>query len=120
VKAKLIGDFGGVHCVLYKRSMKVSNTMPSTNQKTYRQILLIGKNQQKRIPKFILVQHPLQFLTGLNHTIAIIAINNEDNALGILEVMPPKRSDLVLPTDIPHGELDVLVFDSLDVKAYAT
>ena len=99
--------------------MKVSNTMPSTNQKTYRQILLIGENQQKRIPKFILVQHPLQFLAGFNHTIAIVAINNEDNALGILEVMPPKRSDLVLPTDIPHGELDVLVFDGLDVKAYA-
>ena len=81
--------------------------------------MFIGENQQKRIPKLILVQHSLQFLAGLNHTIAIVTVNNEDNALGILEVMPPKRSDLVLPTDIPHGELDVLVFDSLDVKAYA-
>lgn len=31
--------------------------------------------------------------------------------------MPPQRTDLVLTTDIPHGEGDVLVLDSLDVKA---
>ena len=81
--------------------------------------MLVGENQENGIPELILVQHALQLLSGLNNTIAIIAINNEDNALGILEVMPPKRSDLVLPTDIPYGELDVLVFDSLDIKAYA-
>jgi len=32
--------------------------------------------------------------------------------------MSPKRSDLVLTTDIPDGELDVLVVDGLDVKTY--
>lgn len=32
--------------------------------------------------------------------------------------MPPEGSDLVLSTDVPHGERDVLVFDSLDVEAY--
>ena len=31
--------------------------------------------------------------------------------------MPPQRTDLVLTTDIPHGELDVLVLNSLDVEA---
>ena len=30
--------------------------------------------------------------------------------------MPPKRSNLVLPTHIPNIELDVLVGDGLDVK----
>jgi hypothetical protein len=32
--------------------------------------------------------------------------------------MSPKRPDLVLATDIPDGELDVLVVNSLDVEAY--
>ena len=33
--------------------------------------------------------------------------------------MPPQRSNLILPTDIPYCELDVLVFDGLDVEACA-
>lgn len=32
--------------------------------------------------------------------------------------MPPKRPDLVLATDIPDGELDVLVFDGFNIEAY--
>jgi hypothetical protein len=39
-----------------------------------------------------------------------------DHNLGVLEVMPPQRTDLVLTTDIPHGERDVLVLDGLDVE----
>lgn len=30
--------------------------------------------------------------------------------------MPPERTDLVLSTDVPHIELDVLVGESLDVE----
>jgi hypothetical protein len=37
--------------------------------------------------------------------------------LGVLEVMPPQRSDLVLPAHVPDGELDVLVLDGLNVEA---
>ena len=29
----------------------------------------------------------------------------------------PERADLVLPSDIPHGEGDVLVLDRLDIEA---
>lgn len=32
--------------------------------------------------------------------------------------MPPERADLVLTTDIPNCELNILVLDSLDVEAY--
>jgi hypothetical protein len=30
--------------------------------------------------------------------------------------MSPERADLVLASDIPYGELNVLVLDSLDVE----
>lgn len=40
--------------------------------------------------------------------------------LRVLEVMPPKRPDLVLTADVPHGETDVLVFYSLHVKSCAS
>jgi hypothetical protein len=32
--------------------------------------------------------------------------------------MSPQRTNLVLSTDIPHGEGDILVLDGLDVETY--
>ena len=82
----------------------------------YGQILLVGENQEKGIPKLVLVQHSLELLAGLDNTIAIVAVNDEDDTLGVLEVMPPERADLVLTANIPHGELDVLVLNGLNVE----
>lgn len=84
---------------------------------TYGQILLVGEDEQNGIPELILVEHALELLAGLDNTVAIVAVNDEDDTLGVLEVMSPERTDLVLTTDIPHGELNVLVLDSLDVEA---
>ena len=84
----------------------------------YGQILLVGEDKEKSIPQLVLVQHPLELLTGLNNTIAIVAVDDEDDTLGVLEVMPPERTDLVLTADIPHGERDVLVLDCLNVETW--
>jgi len=97
VKTQLVCDLGGVHGI--------------------GQILLVGKNQENGIPELILVQHTLQLLSGLNNTVTIIAVNDEDDALGVLEVMSPQGSDLVLSTNIPDGELNVLVLDGLNVES---
>lgn len=117
VETKLIGNFCGIHSILsssqYSRELRERDMIAEA----YRQILFIGKDQEHSIPQFILVQHTLQLLTSFHHTFTIVAINNEDDALRILEVMPPERSDLILSTDIPHGKLDVFVFNSLYVEA---
>jgi len=97
VEAKLVGDLGGVHGIW--------------------QILLVGEDEEESIAELVLIQHTLQLLPRLNNTIAIVAVDDEDDALRVLEVMPPERADLVLSSDIPHGELDVLVLDRLDVEA---
>jgi len=96
MKTQLVCDLCGVHGVW--------------------QILLVGKDQKKSISELILVQHALQLLTSLDNTITIVAINDENDTLGVLEVMSPQRSNLVLSTNIPYGELNVLVFDSLNVE----
>lgn len=85
---------------------------------TYRQILLVGENQKNGIPQLILVQHALQFLSGLDNTITIVAIDNKDDALSVLEVMPPQRPNFVLSSNIPDSELDILILDRLDVEAW--
>jgi len=96
VKTQLVSDLGGVHGIW--------------------QILLVGENQKNSVSELVLIQHSLEFLPGLNHTVTIVAVDDEDDTLGILEVMSPERSNLVLSTNIPHGELNVLVFDSLNVE----
>jgi hypothetical protein len=80
--------------------------------------LLVGENEEKSIPKLVLVEHALQLFPSLDNSVTIVAINDEDDTLGILEVMSPQRSDLVLSTNIPDSELNVLIFDGLDVEAY--
>lgn len=82
----------------------------------YGQILLVGEHQEESVSQLVLVEHSLELLAGLDNTVAIVAVDDEDDTLGVLEVMPPERTDLVLTADIPHGELDVLVLDSLDVE----
>lgn len=80
--------------------------------------MLVGKNEQERIAQLVLAEHALQLLAGLVHTVTVIGIDNEDDALGVLEVVSPERPDLVLTTNIPHRELNVPVFDRLDVEAW--
>lgn len=83
----------------------------------HRKILFVGKDQEQGITELILVEHALQFLTCLNNTIPVVRVDDEDDTLSVLEVVSPQRSDLILSADVPHGELDVLVFDGLDVEA---
>lgn len=96
MQAQLIRDLSGVHRI--------------------RQILLVREHEQQRIPQLVLVQHPLQLLAGLDDTVAIVAVDDEDDALGVLEVVSPERADLVLPAHVPDGELDVLVLDCFDIE----
>jgi hypothetical protein len=99
MQAQLIGDLRGIHGI--------------------RQILLVGEDKEQRIPQLILVEHALQLLAGLDDTVAIVAVDDEDDALRVLEVVAPQRPDLVLAADVPDGELNVLVFDCFDVEACA-
>ena len=92
-----------------------------------------------------LVQHTVKLVSCLHHTITIVAVDDEDETLGVLEIMPPQRTDLddkeennwlvwkhvlaprprirratnlILTADVPHGEANVLVLDSLHVETW--
>lgn len=90
------------------------------------QILFVGKDEKNGVAEFIFCEHAVQFLTGavllsssgIVNTFAIIGINDKDDTLGVLVVVPPERTDLVLTSDIPNGETDVLVLNRLDIESY--
>ena len=82
-----------------------------------RQVLLIGENEQNSVFQLLFTKHLVQLLSILFNTVSIIRVHDEDQPLGVLVVVAPQQTDLVLTTDIPHIERDVLVFDGLDVEA---
>ena len=59
----------------------------------------------------------MQLVLGLGDSLPVVGVDDEDEALRVLEVVAPQRPDLVLTADVPHGEADVLVLDGLDVEA---
>jgi hypothetical protein len=36
----------------------------------------------------------VELISGLNNTLSVIAVHNKDEALGVLEVVPPQGPDL--------------------------
>merc|ERR1712216_366897 len=82
-----------------------------------RQILLVREHEENRVPQPVLIQHAVELVARLCRTISVIGVNHKDQALSVLEIVSPERPDLVLPSNVPHGEIDVLVLDCLDVEA---
>ena len=57
-----------------------------------------------------------KFILCFSYTFTIVGIHDEYEALRVLEIMPPKGSNLVLTTHVPDGETDVFVFHGLDIE----
>ena len=66
VQAKLVSDLSGVHGV--------------------GQILLVGEDQEKSITELVLVEHALELLARLRDTFPVVRVDDEDDALCVLEV----------------------------------
>ena len=97
VQSKFVRHFGGAHGVW--------------------QILLVGKDQQDGVTQLVLVQHSVHLVPSSIDTVGIVRVNDKDQALRVLVVVAPQRTDLILTTDIPNCERNVLVLDSLDIEA---
>ena len=59
----------------------------------------------------------MHLLPGGVDAVAVVGVDDEYQTLGVLVVVAPEGADLVLASDIPDGEGDVLVLDGLDVEA---
>lgn len=81
------------------------------------QILLVGKNEKERVLHLTVVDDAVQLLSGLINSGLVCRVNNKDKTLSAGEVMAPKRSNLLLPTDVPNVEPNVFVCKSFDIKA---
>ena len=81
------------------------------------QVLLVGEDEKDGVAELFLGEHLMELLAVLFDSLSIVGVNDEDEALRVGVVVSPEKSNLVLTTDIPHIERDVLVLDGLDVEA---
>ena len=59
----------------------------------------------------------MELLLRLVDTITVLAVDDEDEALGARVVVSPERPDLVLAANVPDVEFDILVGDGLDIES---
>jgi len=97
VQTELVGDFGAAHGA--------------------GQVLLVSEDEKHGVLEFLFAEHLVKLVAVLLNALLVVGVDDEDETLRVLVVVSPEQSDLVLTTDIPHVERDVLVVDGLHVEA---
>lgn len=59
----------------------------------------------------------MQLLLRLVNTLPVLAVHDKDETLCSSIVMPPERANLVLTSNIPYIEFNILVRDRFNVEA---
>jgi len=59
------------------------------------QILFVGEDEEDGVPQFVLPEHFVQLVFGLVDSFPIVAVDDEDESLRVLKVVPPQGSDFV-------------------------
>jgi len=88
----------------------------TARQHTSRQILLVCKHEEQTIFHLPITQNPMQLLFRLVYPLPILAVHDEHETLCSGVVVSPQWSNLVLSTDVPHVEFDILIRHRLNVK----
>ena len=81
------------------------------------QVLLVGVHEEEGVLEGFLLDEPVQLLGRLGQARAIGGVDDENERLRRGEIVPPERAQLLLPTHVPDGELDVFVLQGLDIEA---
>ena len=79
-------------------------------------VLLVGKDKQDGVLELVLGQHLLELLSGNLDSFLVRGVDNVDEGLRVLVVVLPELPDFVLSSDVPHGELDLLELNSLNIE----
>lgn len=82
-----------------------------------RQILLVREYEQRSVAQLVFNKHLIQLRFRVFHTVPVVTIHYEDNTVRVLVVVAPQRAEFVLATNVPHGELQVLVLKRLHIEA---
>lgn len=58
----------------------------------------------------------MEFLLCFINSLPVLTVDDENETLGAGVIVSPQWTDLVLTSNVPNVELDVLVCDRLDIE----
>ena len=81
------------------------------------EILLVCVDEDGCVFEAFIVCESLKDLSCLSDSIAVSAVDYEDETLSVLEVVLPESPESILTADVPAAELEVLVSYSLSIES---
>ncbi len=79
-----------------------------------RQVLLVREAEEHALAQLVLVEHAVELVARGVDAVTVVGVHHEDEPLRVRIVMAPEGADLVLSTDVPDRERNVLVVDLID------
>ena len=64
--------------------------------------LLVSEHEQDGVAQLVFVEHAVKLVPCGINAVSVVRVHHEDQPLRVLVVVPPQRSDLVLPSDVPN------------------
>ena len=80
------------------------------------EILFVGVDEESSVLEVVVAEGVFKFSSSFLDTGAVGAVDNINNTIGVLVVVTPERTEASLTTDVKTLELEVLVFDGVDVE----
>jgi hypothetical protein len=71
-----------------------------------REILLVAQDEERSVSEFILSQNFLELQGGFVDSLAIVGIDDEDNAFSVVVIVSPQRPNLILASYVPNGKTE--------------
>ena len=87
-------------CKRLKKGHLQTPQTPGNLLLTLREVLLVGEDEYDGVPHLAVVDDPVQLLPRLVDAVAVGAVHHEDQSLRPRVVVPPQRTDLVLPANV--------------------
>ena len=79
-------------------------------------VLFVREDEQHRSIELSLGEQPANLASRLLDSGTIVRVDDKDDGARLCVVVSPQRPNLVLPSDVPYRQADVLALESLDVE----
>lgn len=80
-------------------------------------VLLVGKDQDGAVEHERILDDGLELSRSFGHPLTVLRVDDKDEAVSVVEVVPPQWPQLLLASNIPYCKDDVLVLHLRPPKA---
>ena len=80
--------------------------------------LFVGEDEEDGVSELVFLQHSVELISGLSDSLSIVTVHDENETLGVLEIMSPQRSNFILASNVPHSETNVFILYCFNIEPF--